>query len=664
MVKSKPGSVIELKTRVLDAAQRYCEVPADTPEEAEARAARLRPVIERLAYGIFRIVVVGEIKKGKTSWINALLGYPDLLPTASDVATSTVYKIIYGPQVKYTVFFLAPSDRPDEAPEPRVVSREELWEYGTEAGNPDNAKNVDFIAVEVPSPLLREGVTIIDTPGLGGLFKAHRDITFRYAPNADAVFFIVDSVEALLSDDEINFLKELRKITKQISFVQTKIDGASTAQWRAWRDRNLAILSQATGLPSSSIPYFPVSSKLKTIADENRSGEDLNDSGFLPVIQYLHKVLIPCKERILALQTARIISDEVAREGRTVVDRLTIAREKNGEKLAQYKKQLTEIQQGIQRWEADQWRKCLQNYQSELGRLKLDTSGNIQDAFSSDAPAFRSRLDDIRTRFRTAERVYENAVGCLSTYAAECSQTGGAILEGFHRDYVAAYLRAVREGSAQLRKLLEDAFNAGSSELQLEFTSEVAVESSRVRRDGTSRLDAARIALSNFSMVGTVTGAASYGVGYAAGAAVAFGLISNPVGWTIAVGAGVAALSTSIWSAVTGYRGVRERHLDAAMANLERAMQEVAHRAHRATHRAFQESATELDARAREGFDDILDSAKTAVAKRVKEVTEAQGRTAKQAEEAVVGLSARVAKLSELAKTLEAIGAEAQAEVA
>ena len=39
----------------------------------------------------------------------------------------------------------------------------------------------------------------MDTPGVGGLFKAHRDITFRYAPNADAVFFVVDSVESLLS---------------------------------------------------------------------------------------------------------------------------------------------------------------------------------------------------------------------------------------------------------------------------------------------------------------------------------------------------------------------------------------------------------------------------------------------------------------------------------
>ncbi len=54
--------------------------------------------LKRLNQGIFRLVVMGEIKKGKSSFINALLGEPDLLPTSSDVATSVVFKLIYGPK--------------------------------------------------------------------------------------------------------------------------------------------------------------------------------------------------------------------------------------------------------------------------------------------------------------------------------------------------------------------------------------------------------------------------------------------------------------------------------------------------------------------------------------------------------------------------------------
>jgi len=61
--------------------------------------------------GIFRIVVMGEIKKGKSSFVNALLGYKDLVPVCSDVATSTIFKICYGPQVGYKVFFFPERSR-------------------------------------------------------------------------------------------------------------------------------------------------------------------------------------------------------------------------------------------------------------------------------------------------------------------------------------------------------------------------------------------------------------------------------------------------------------------------------------------------------------------------------------------------------------------------
>lgn len=62
--------------------------------------------LRRMNLGLFRLVVMGEIKKGKSSFINALIGEADLLPTSSDVATSAVFKVIHGPSRKYKVFFL------------------------------------------------------------------------------------------------------------------------------------------------------------------------------------------------------------------------------------------------------------------------------------------------------------------------------------------------------------------------------------------------------------------------------------------------------------------------------------------------------------------------------------------------------------------------------
>jgi hypothetical protein len=161
------------KEHVLSITQRFLVLAAHLNEAQSAE--RIKPALEQYRLGLFRLVVVGEIKKGKSSFINALLGEPDLLPTMSDVATSTVYKILYGKEKKYKVFFLPQDIEHPEAstPPPLEITPEQVADYGTENGNPDNKRQVDFIGVQLPHPLLKTGVVIIDTPGLGGVFREH-----------------------------------------------------------------------------------------------------------------------------------------------------------------------------------------------------------------------------------------------------------------------------------------------------------------------------------------------------------------------------------------------------------------------------------------------------------------------------------------------------------
>ena len=96
--------------------------------------------IKLLSAGIFRIVVMGEVKKGKSSFINAMLGVENLVPISTDVATSTIYKICYGEKQSYKVFFSEESKK-----ESLIIDQSEIAKYGTEAGNPGNEKQVDFI---------------------------------------------------------------------------------------------------------------------------------------------------------------------------------------------------------------------------------------------------------------------------------------------------------------------------------------------------------------------------------------------------------------------------------------------------------------------------------------------------------------------------------------
>lgn len=261
--------------------------------------------------GIFKIVVMGEIKKGKSSLINAILGVKDLLPTSSDVATSTVYKICYGPEIKYRVFFLE-----DSGKAPIFIGKDKIAEYGTEDGNPLNEKQVDFIQVLVPSPLLKNGLVIIDTPGLGGMFKQHKKITYQYVPRADGVFLACDSIESPLGEAEISLLGDINKFTKNVCVVQTKSCSVDSKARLARKQNNLTILKNAG---YGNLKYFVVDSLLRFEANESRDLEDLAASGFPELLAFVNNSIranvqefIRSKILVSFLPTIRSLSNEFA----------------------------------------------------------------------------------------------------------------------------------------------------------------------------------------------------------------------------------------------------------------------------------------------------------------------------------------------------------------
>lgn len=266
--------------------------------------------MQETASGRFSIVVMGEVKKGKSSFINALLGKRDLVPVASDIATSTVFRIHYGESVGYTVHFLEGSGK-----ETLPIDAENLAAFGTEIGNPGNAKQVDYIEVSCPSPILQAGVEVVDTPGLGGLYRGHKKITWQYAPQANAVFFTADSAEAPIGRVEIDNLREVLKITKEVYFIQTKTSVVDSEDREARRENNLKILSNALGLAKNEIPYYLVDSIRKLEADETKDEKKQKRSGFPQLIDCLEQHLLPDRYLHLALRAAQYAGPTLAHVG-------------------------------------------------------------------------------------------------------------------------------------------------------------------------------------------------------------------------------------------------------------------------------------------------------------------------------------------------------------
>lgn len=574
------------KTLFIDAATRYLSLDCADPEERNQRTTTVTSAIEAVQSGVFRIVVMGEIKKGKSSFINALLS-KQIVPTDSDIATSTVYKILYGPQERVTVFF---EDQEDQAVSPPLdIDPSQIPEYGTESGNPDNAKKVSFIAIQTPSPLLKDGLVIVDTPGVGGLFKKHRYITFQYAPNADAILFILDSVEAVISQEEIHFLRELRKHTDRIIFIQTKSDMAGEDQVLAWRARNLEILSSTLEIPANLIPYFVVSSELKNFAEETKNLEDLNASGFPAFLHFFQEVLIKERERLLVRRWLPGILSMLARDKQLLTDRWKLAQQANSQnrpKLEKYAEELRMAEEQFSTWQSETWPTLQREYRNALANLDRISFNALEDATLPEN-TIRPIVANIREQQLKPDRILAMEEEILSEHASQCNSFVNDIVNNYSTSFESIFRKTEVSTLVSLQSIPVPTVRFDSGE-----THDVDTSNYRSLREtymGTMFVNSLN---KKIAMLG----------GTGLGALVFLIPGTLPLA-TVAAGlGGLALVASEIWSYFRGYKQSRERQVNDILRSLETAMNKTCQAANRAGRRALANLMAELKASAEEAL--------------------------------------------------------------
>jgi GTP-binding protein EngB required for normal cell division len=149
-------------------------------------------ILDRITDNGFEIAVFGRVSSGKSSLLNAALGM-NVLPVGVTPITAVPTRIAYGEIPAVTVWF---ANRP---PERFETSR--LAEFVTEQGNPGNEKHVTRVVLHLSSPRLRDGITFVDTPGLGSLATRGAAETLAYLPRCDLGVVLIDAGSALTRDD-------------------------------------------------------------------------------------------------------------------------------------------------------------------------------------------------------------------------------------------------------------------------------------------------------------------------------------------------------------------------------------------------------------------------------------------------------------------------------
>jgi GTP-binding protein EngB required for normal cell division len=212
---------------------------------AGGMAADADALLKRARAGRFYVACVGEFKRGKSTLINSLLG-ATVLPTGVVPVTSVPTIVRYGDSAA----------RVQQEGKWHAISPARLADYVSQERNPGNAKRVGGVEVFVPHSLLREGLCLVDTPGLGSIFDANTASTVDFLPQVDAAVVVLGA-DPPISGEELRFVGELAKAVDTLLFVLNKSDRIPAAQ----RDEAVAftrrVLEQALGRPIE--PIYQVS---------------------------------------------------------------------------------------------------------------------------------------------------------------------------------------------------------------------------------------------------------------------------------------------------------------------------------------------------------------------------------------------------------------------
>jgi hypothetical protein len=231
-------------------------------------AAKLRLADIRLGRASTLVCVVGEYKQGKSLLIDALVGSP-VCPVDDDLATSAITAVYGADRTEARVRRVI-----DGRAETETVPVAELRRYVTEFGDPADRAGVDLVEVGIPSPTLNEGLTLVDTPGVGGILRQHTTTTMRFLGLADAVIFVTDASQELTAP-EIDFLEQAREACPTVLVVVTKTD--LYPEWRRILERNELHLATR----GVDVQPIPVSSTLR-MEGLDRSDPGLQEESGIP----------------------------------------------------------------------------------------------------------------------------------------------------------------------------------------------------------------------------------------------------------------------------------------------------------------------------------------------------------------------------------------------
>ncbi len=330
---------------------------------------RLGHLVKKLTDDKFSIAFVAEFSRGKSELINAIFfaEYGQrILPSAAGRTTMCPTELLYDEALPPCIRLLPIETRAQAQSTADYKEQQEAWTvlplnidsgegmleafkqvsltkkvdletakaYGLyDEADPDLALEIDengqmeislwrHAIVNFPHPLLKEGLIIIDTPGLNAI-GTEPELTLNLIPNAHAVLFILAADTGVTKSDIDVWRNHIRSGPGRM-VVLNKIDSMwdelrSADEIERQIQQQIATVAHILSLDDKQV--FPVSAQKGLVAKIHKDASLLAKSR-LPALEYaLSTELIPAKRDIIRAQLNTDINDIISSQRATVASR-------------------------------------------------------------------------------------------------------------------------------------------------------------------------------------------------------------------------------------------------------------------------------------------------------------------------------------------------------
>lgn len=187
----------------------YVQADTDTMQ-------RLQELQKDIQKDFFTVVVLGEFKRGKSTFVNALIG-EDILPTDILPTTATINALMYSEEKRIEIV------KNDGTTKEGTFSKEYLSQFSVDGTV--NPNDIQFINIGCPAAMLENNVVIVDTPGVSDINEQRVQVTYDFIPKANAVIFLLDATSPL-KQSEKEFIEQhlLQESIDKILFIANKYD--------------------------------------------------------------------------------------------------------------------------------------------------------------------------------------------------------------------------------------------------------------------------------------------------------------------------------------------------------------------------------------------------------------------------------------------------------